>query len=270
VDFASRPPECNSPVVVGEQTHSTTAVPSAESTPVRVRRPDHADPTHADSTHTDPTHADSTHADSTHTDPTHADSRIGHATPESTKSLPIDRDEYRSVERVEVTTVVYADVDVVYDFLLDFPGYAAYSEHLRRVRQRGDGNPGTEYALEFAWWKIEYTANSKVTGVDRPRQIDWRITKDIDATGHWRVTETDPPAGESTATRVEFAVEYDPDSARVGSIDVPRFVSLSWIVEKVKPKIEAEATRIVERVVEDLEGSAREVELSVDTKTTDG
>nr|WP_264475311.1 SRPBCC family protein [Halorubellus salinus] len=174
------------------------------------------------------------------------------------------------VERVEVTTVVYADRQRVYDFLLDFPGYAAYSEHLKRVCQRGDGGPGTRYELQFAWWKLTYTAHSEVTETHPPERIDWRITKDIDATGHWFVESVDPPEGEDVATQVRFLVEYDADSAKVGNIDLPRFVSLSWVVEKVKPKIENEATRIVERVVVDLEGQRRRVELNVDTTPSDG
>jgi uncharacterized membrane protein len=169
------------------------------------------------------------------------------------------------VERLAVTTVVYTDPKSVYAFLLDFPGYAEYSEHLASVRQRGDGGPGTAYALEFTWWKLSYTAHSEVTAVDPPERIDWAITKDIDATGHWRVEPVDPPAGEAAATRVEFQVTYDPSSTRVGNIDLPRFVSLSWVIEKVKPKIRTEAERIVERVVADLEGEARDVELTVET-----
>jgi hypothetical protein len=173
------------------------------------------------------------------------------------------------VERVEVTTVVYADKQRVYEFLLDFPGYAAYSEYLKRVDQHGDGGPGTRYHLRFAWWKLTYTAHSEVTAVDPPTRIDWAITKDIDATGYWRVEPVDPPEGEDVATRVHFAVEYDPDSAKVGSIDLPRFVSLAWVVEKVKPKIQTEATRIVERVVVDLEGDSRTVDLEVETGSVD-
>lgn len=169
------------------------------------------------------------------------------------------------MERVEVTTVVYADRQRVYEFLLDFPGYAAYSEYLKRVDQHGDGGPGTRYHLAFAWWKLTYTAHSEVTAVDPPTRIDWAITKDIDATGYWRVESVDPPEGEDAATRVHFHVEYDADSASVGSVDLPRFVSLAWVVEKVKPKIQTEATRIVERVVVDLEGQHRDVDLDVDT-----
>lgn len=170
------------------------------------------------------------------------------------------------MDELVVRTEVYADPETVYEFLLDFPGYAHYSEYLREVRTlAGDGGPGTRYALTFAWWKLTYTARSKVTGVEPPGRIDWAITKDIDATGHWRVESVDPPEGEDAATRVHFVVEYDPDSARVGSVDLPRFVSLSWVVEKVKPKIQTEATRIVERVVVDLEGQRREVDLDVDT-----
>lgn len=215
------------------------------------------------------------------------------------------------VDRVEVRTVVNADVDDVFDFVLDFPGYAAYSKHLTDVRQRGDGGPGTAYELTFRWWKLGYTAHSTVTDVDRPHRIDWRITKDIDATGYWQVTaladadssgdadpgaeatgdtgetpgdaaeaggdeaagDTGEPGGEAggehpvgmARTEVRLVIEYDASSAQLGSIDLPRFVSVAWVVEKVKPKIRAEATRIVERVVADLEGQPRDVDLDVVT-----
>ena len=169
------------------------------------------------------------------------------------------------MERVEVTTVVYADQERVFEFLLDFPGYARYSEYLTRVDQRGDGGVGTRYDLQFAWWKLTYAARSAVVDVEPPDRIDWKVTKDIDATGHWYATPVDPPEGEDAATEVRFLVEYDPDSARVGNVDLPRFVSVSWVVEKAKPKIRTEAERIVERVVADLEGRHREVELAVDT-----
>ena len=161
---------------------------------------------------------------------------------------------------VEVSTVVYLPPEEVYEFLLDFPRYARYSEHLTGVRQFGDGTTGTEYALEFAWWKLSYTARSRVTDAERPRRIDWRVVKDIDAVGHWRVDPLD-----DEETEVTLVVEYAPDSADDDALELPRFVSLEWVVEKVKPKVRAEAERVVRRIVADLEGERRDVTLEIET-----
>lgn len=164
-----------------------------------------------------------------------------------------------------MSTLVYLPPEEVYEFLLAFPGYANYSKYLQRVRQYGDGGPGTEYDLRFAWWKLTYTARSRVTDVDPPERIDWRVVKDIDAVGVWSV-EADPDRArdpDGSACRVRFVVEYDPDSVEPGSISLPRFVSLGWVIERVTPLIVEEAERIVERVVADLEGESREVDLVV-------
>lgn len=173
------------------------------------------------------------------------------------------------MDRIEVRTVVYLPAEEVYDFLLDFRGYAGYSEYLRSVRQHGDGGAGTEYELEFAWWKLHYTARSKVTELEPPERIEWRLTKDLDAAGRWLVDpiETESEDAETEPkTEVGFVVEYAPGSAASGIVDLPRFVSLGWVIEKIKPKIRAEAERIVRRIVTDLEGEPREVELRIETR----
>lgn len=176
------------------------------------------------------------------------------------------------METVEVSTVVYLPPEDVFDFLTDFPRYANYSEYLREVRQHGDGSPGTEYDLVFAWWKLDYTARSKVVGTDPPSRIDWTIVKDLDASGEWRVEEVpdEAPADAETASRVVLRIDFDPDSARGGVLDLPMFVSFDWLVEKVTPKIETEAERIVERIVADLEGARRPVELQIRNGPADG
>lgn len=166
------------------------------------------------------------------------------------------------MDTVEVTTVVYLPPEEVYEFLLGFQSYAEYSEHLTGVRQFGDGEPGTEYELDFSWWKLTYTARSKVTDVDPPNRIDWRIVKDIDAVGQWLV---EPLDAEEPRTQVTMRIEYAPDSADDGTLDLPRFVSLDWVVEKITPKVKAEAERVVRRIVADLEGNRRDVELEIET-----
>lgn len=188
------------------------------------------------------------------------------------------------MERLVVTTEVYRPPPVVYEFLEDFPGYANYSEYLREVSSSGSGE-GRRYALTFAWWKLSYTAHSEVTALDPPRRIGWRIVSDLDASGRWEVdplwdrTPDSPADGDATreddgdgsgedpadapASRVAFVAEFDPESVHSGMVDLPSLVSLDWVIEKVTPKIESEATRVVERAVADIEGRERSVDLDV-------
>jgi len=170
-----------------------------------------------------------------------------------------------SRDAVEVSTVVYLPPEDVYEFLIDFPRYARYSKHLTEVRQHGDGGPSTEYDLVFEWWKITYTARSRVEAVDPPDRIDWAITKDIDAAGHWAVEavpEEAPPDREA-ASRVTLRVDFHPETANSNAVNLPAFVDLSWVIEKVKPKIQGEAERVVRRIVADIEGEPREVDLEI-------
>lgn len=169
------------------------------------------------------------------------------------------------MDEVELSTVIYLPPEEVYDFLIDFPRYADYSKYLTDVRQHGDGSPGTEYDLRVEWWKLSYTARSEVTGVSPPDRIDWRLVKDIDARGHWRVEEVpeEAPEGYETASRIFLHIGFDPDSASSSALDLPAFVSLGWVIGKIKPKVLKEAERVVSRIVADLEGEPREVELDV-------
>lgn len=169
------------------------------------------------------------------------------------------------MDTVEVSTLVYLPPEEIYEFLIDFPRYADYSKYLREVSQDGDGTAGTCYDLTFAWWKLTYTARSEVTDVDRPDRIDWRLVRDIDARGYWRVVPEPEAATEDRpdASRVRLRIDFAPDSADAGVVNLPTFVSIDWVISKVRPKIVAEAERVVERIVADLEGQQREVTLDV-------
>ncbi len=165
---------------------------------------------------------------------------------------------------LEVSTVVYVPPEEAFEFLVDFPRYARYSEYLEQVEQHGTGEQGTQYDLTFSWWKLSYTARSEVTAVDRPERIDWRLVRHLDASGHWRVTaEPEATADGRPASRVWFSVQFRPGSADEDAIELPSLVSLSWVIDKVKPKIREEAERVIRRVVADLEGEEREVTLDV-------
>ena len=170
------------------------------------------------------------------------------------------------METVDVSTVVYVPPGEIYDFLVDFPRYARYSEHLEEVRRSGgDGLPGTRYDITFSWWKLSYTARSRVTDVERPNRIGWRLVSNIDARGYWQIVpepESSPSPG-SPATRVRLYIEFVPETVSTRGVDLPSFVSLDWLIDRVKPKIRAEAERVVERIVADLEGRRREVDLDI-------
>jgi len=173
------------------------------------------------------------------------------------------------VDTIVVSTVVYEDPDEIYDVLIDFPRYAKYSEYLTAVRRlQGDGGVGTRYALDFAWWKLTYTAHSEVVDVDPPEQIDWRVIKDIAANGHWEVDQRetvpdDAPDDVTVACDVSLRIDFDPDSADSSALNLPSLVSMGWVLKKVIPLIKNEAERVVQRAVTDVEGRRRDVAFSV-------
>ena len=164
------------------------------------------------------------------------------------------------MQRLEVATDVYADRETVYEFLLSFPGYAEYSEHLDSVTTHGDGDPGTEYDLHLAWWRISYTARSRVTAVDPPERIDWCLVGGLTARGAWVI---EPLDGDETGSHVRLVVDYDPSSADSSTLGLPRLLSIDALVDRARPIVREEAERVVERVVADLEGEPRSVDLTV-------
>jgi uncharacterized membrane protein len=169
------------------------------------------------------------------------------------------------VDSVELSTVVYVPPEEAYDFLVDFPGYANYSKHLDRVERHGEGGPGTEYDIHLEWWKLSYVVRSEVTDFEPHERIGWRIVKDLNAHGEWLVEHVpdETPPDRETASQVRLVIEFDANSASSDMLDLPRLVSLDWVINKVKPLVLKEAERVVARIVEDLEGQQREVELTL-------
>ena len=179
------------------------------------------------------------------------------------------------MDRLVVSTDVYAEPETVYEFLLDFPRYERYSEYLDSVeRTAGDGGAGSRYSMRFSWWKLTYTARSEVTDVSPPNRIDWRVLKDIDAEGAWRIDPleglpADAPADVDAGCEVAFEVRFDAESADSSAVSLPAMVSFGWVLDKVRPLIREEAERIVKRAVRDLEGRDRPVRLDVETNSAD-
>ena len=167
------------------------------------------------------------------------------------------------MEELEVGTDVHLPPEEVFAFLLDFPRYANYSKHLDSVDAFGDGGVGTDYALTFTWWKVSYTVRSRVTAIDRPERIEFELVRGLSANGEWIVE----PIEDGTASRVRFVARYDPSTVASDAVSLPSFVSVNWVVDRVMPFLKEEAERVVERVVADLEGERRPVELTVSTRT---
>jgi carbon monoxide dehydrogenase subunit G len=168
------------------------------------------------------------------------------------------------VEELEVGTAVHRPPEEVFAFLSDFPRYANYSEHLDSVESFGDGGVGTEYALTFSWWKVSYTVRSRVTGIVEPERIEFELERGLTAEGEWLVDPIDGGDG----SYVQFVVRYDPDTVDGEGVSLPSFISLERVVDRVLPFVTEEAERVVERVVADLEGEHRPVDLEVSKRTT--
>ncbi|SER66995.1 SRPBCC family protein [Natrinema salaciae] len=169
------------------------------------------------------------------------------------------------MDRILLSTLAYRSPEEVFPYVRSFTDYPRYTDHLKAVHVNGNGGIGSVYDLELAWWKLSYTARSRVTDITPPESLAWQLVNDLDARGEWRVQpepESAPP-DEETASRIYFEARYDPHSADENAISLPRFVSLDWVVSKVEPKLLGEARTVVERLVSDIEGRPRDVELTV-------
>lgn len=169
------------------------------------------------------------------------------------------------METVEASTLVYVSPEEIYEFLVDFQQYERYTKYVTDIERQGDEDAGAVYDIPLSWWKVTYTARAKVTDVDRPSQIEWELAKGIDAHGRWELEHVpeEAPSDKPDATRVRFFSEFDPKSADGDTLNLPSVVPLDRIISRVKPKIETAARIIAQRMVSDLEGEEREIDLKV-------
>lgn len=172
---------------------------------------------------------------------------------------------------LEATTTIHAPREEVFELLRDVEGYVRYSDHVEEVTRDGDGGGGTEYGIVLAWWRLDYTARFRVTDVDPPERVGWRVVEDLDARGSWRLepTEVEDPTVEH-ATRATLTARYEPDSADEGALSLPPLVPVSAVVERARPFVEREAQRVLARVVADLEGEPRPAELEIRLRSDAG
>lgn len=169
------------------------------------------------------------------------------------------------MDRIVLSTLVYSEPEPIFETVRSFSNYPSYAPVLDDVSVSGDGGVGTHYDLAFSWWKLSYTARSEVTDVEEPNRLAWRLRSDVDAAGEWRV-EPEPdsaPPDVETASRLYFDVAYDPHTADPNALSLPLFVSIDRVIRLVRPRLYEEAEHVVRRLVADIEGADRPVELTV-------
>lgn len=158
-----------------------------------------------------------------------------------------------------VSTEIHVPPEDVYDFLMDFEGYAHYSEYVKDVYSQGDGGVGTQYGITLSWWKLTYTARSRVTDIDEPNSIEWEVIKDLDANGDWNLE----PIQDGESTRVTLEITFYPSTANAAALKIPKLVPMGKVIDKARGFVVEESERVLRRVVHDLEGERRPVSLTI-------
>ncbi|WP_276258815.1 type II toxin-antitoxin system RatA family toxin [Haloglomus litoreum] len=167
------------------------------------------------------------------------------------------------MDGLDVSAVLYAPPEELYDFVTGMRGYAKYSPHLDAVRQYGDGGPGTDYEIVVSWWRLSYTSHTTVTDTDPPERVDWRTTQGLKARGFWRIEplpEAETPPDREHATRVRLRIQFDPDT--LGSVPLAGW-TLDRLFDRIKPLVVREAEDIVAGIARDIEGEPRDVDLDI-------
>lgn len=170
-------------------------------------------------------------------------------------------------DTLKVNTTIHAPEADVYALLCDVEDYGEYSDYIQDVIRHGDGGPGTEYGITLSWSRISYTVWFRVIDRDPPDRIAWRVVDDLDAHGAWQLepTTVDDPEADH-ATHVTLTARFDPDTANDDALSLPPLVSVSTVVEQVRPLVEREAERVLDRVVADLEDDPRRATLIIHTR----
>lgn len=169
------------------------------------------------------------------------------------------------MEEFEASTVFHLSRQEVYDLLFDFRRFPEHVDYLDDARVRGRG-AGARFRLVASWWRLSTTLRGRVTEVEPPERVEWRLTNDADAAGYWSI-EPAPEAGppERETTRLRLVARLDD-----GSVDAvnygPRFgpsISLDWVLGKVAPIVAREGERLLAELVAELEGRRRPVDVEV-------
>ncbi|MCT9098479.1 SRPBCC family protein [Haloarchaeobius sp. HME9146] len=176
------------------------------------------------------------------------------------------------MDAIEISTVVYVPKEEAFEFLFDFTNHEQYSRYVSDVTKHGEG-VGCQFDITLQWWKLEYTLSPRVTGIDRPERIDWDVPRDVRAEGFWALEDVPPESEQAQAdggpaTRVRLRIEFDRAASRLAGLRLPPFVSLDWVIDRIKPIAIREAETVFERAIADLEGQRRDVHIELHTRPT--
>ena len=171
---------------------------------------------------------------------------------------------------IEVEADVAVEPEVAYEYLLDFTNYAEFCRYVSEVvveanhadtERNAPAGPGSRYRIRFGWWRLSVTLRAEISRVDRPRTIEWRILSDVDAHGRWEVEPIEP----GDRSHLRFFATYDSVALSRSNLDLPRFVPMATVIERLMPLMKEAGRDVFEQIVWDLEGSKRSVEVSVRT-----
>lgn len=168
------------------------------------------------------------------------------------------------METVEASTLVYLSPEEIYENLADLRQFEDYSKYVTDISREGDDQL-SEYEITVSLWKIGYTARMEITDVEPPSRIDWKLVKSIDAHGYFEIEHVpeEAPEGKPDACRVTCHGEFDPDTVTAEALDLPKLIPVSKIIDKFGSKVEPAARIIIGRIISDMEGEERSVELTV-------
>jgi carbon monoxide dehydrogenase subunit G len=158
------------------------------------------------------------------------------------------------VTRIETARTVARPPDAVFDAVSDFEAYPAYTPHLESVSSAGDGGVGTEYELRVAALGLSVDVRTRLTGVDPPRSVEWTVLGGVTATGTLAIS----PQGDGSKSRINFQVDYDPDSLDSTAVSLPFGLSFGLVRSKAESLAKREIEGVLDRLVADLEGTETE------------
>ena len=175
------------------------------------------------------------------------------------------------MKTIEVWADASVDPVVAYEYLLDFTNYAEYCRYVNGVDVDSDGSSaeaapptgaGTTYTIRLGWWRISVDLRAEVSQVEHPRTIQWRVLSDVDAHGRW---EVHPPDSADGPVGLRFVASYDSAALERTNLDLPRFVPMARVIDKLMPLMMETGCDVLEQIVWDLEATRRSVNVRVRT-----
>jgi len=166
------------------------------------------------------------------------------------------------MKRAVIEGKSYAPVEDVYDFFMDFKNYVKYSEYVKDIRVLEDGDH-PEWAMDFQWWLIRYTAQSKLLEYEENEFIEWEVTKDVNIRGRWDFEEV-----KDDETKISLELLYDPEGA--SKVNPLNFFPTKRLIQIARPVVDRHVSKVLRRVADEIEGEPRDVDYSISPGGAEG